>query len=116
MIETTTNNGGKVPMPMPTGGNGASGFRMTFTNHGTVRAGAGGGAGTPQRPDAEKIKTILAKRPYIEACRSPIAGACVDIDGDSWHKDGQRCERCGFGIDADPDSNGFRGFWGEPIE
>lgn len=60
-------------------------------------------------------REIQAKHPHIEACRSPVAGSCVDIDGDSWHKDGQRCDRCGFGIDAAPGTNGYRGYWGEPI-
>ncbi len=35
-----------------------------------------------------------------------IAGTCVDIDGDSWHRDGDRCDRCGFGFGA--------GAWSEP--
>jgi hypothetical protein len=44
--------------------------------------------------------------------RRPIAGTCVDIDGSSWHKDGQVCEHCGFGID---DFGDARGFWREPL-
>ena len=42
----------------------------------------------------------------------PVAGHCVDIDGASWHKDGDRCQRCGFGINDFGDGIGA---WGEPV-
>jgi hypothetical protein len=29
------------------------------------------------------------------------AGQCQDIDGCSWHQDGDRCDCCGFGVDLD---------------
>lgn len=45
--------------------------------------------------------------------RAPIEGRCIDVDGASWHKDGQRCEDCGFGIDRRRQAK--TGFWGEPI-
>ena len=35
-----------------------------------------------------------------------IPGHCIDIDDDSWHRDGDRCEDCGFGCGA--------GNWSEP--
>jgi hypothetical protein len=44
--------------------------------------------------------------------RSPVAGHCVSIDGDSWHSDGECCECCGFGIDDYGDGCGF---WREPL-
>jgi hypothetical protein len=44
--------------------------------------------------------------------RQPIAGACVSIDGDSWHRDGEHCEHCGFGLDDFGDGSGF---WHEPL-
>jgi len=31
-----------------------------------------------------------------------LPGYCYDIDGDTWHKAGERCERCGFGMDPAP--------------
>lgn len=44
--------------------------------------------------------------------RWPLAGKCIDIDGNTWHKDGENCEFCGFGID---DYSDGRGFWNEPL-
>lgn len=32
--------------------------------------------------------------------RHAHAGHCDDIDGCSWHQDGERCDCCGFGIDG----------------
>jgi hypothetical protein len=29
----------------------------------------------------------------------PVAGRCVDIDGNIWHKAGERCADCGFGVE-----------------
>lgn len=46
------------------------------------------------------------------AGRQPLAGHCVSIDGESWHRDGQSCARCGFGID---DFGDGRGHWDEPL-
>lgn len=28
----------------------------------------------------------------------PIGGHCIDIDGNTWHKTGDRCQHCGFGV------------------
>jgi hypothetical protein len=44
--------------------------------------------------------------------RAPVPGRCVDIDWNSWHRDGDSCSDCGFGIDGFGDG---RGFWSEPI-
>lgn len=30
--------------------------------------------------------------------RRPIAGHCIDIDRQTWHRDGERCQHCGFGV------------------
>ena len=48
----------------------------------------------------------------IHDARRPLAGFCLDIDGDSWHRDDHRCEHCGFGID---DAGDGRGYYDEPL-
>jgi protein gp37 len=35
--------------------------------------------------------------------RGNVAGQCVDIDGCTWHKDGDKCRDCGWGYPNDPD-------------
>jgi hypothetical protein len=54
-----------------------------------------------EHPDYEMpIELADAPRRHVHA------GQCQDIDGCSWHQDGDRCDCCGFGVD---------GTYGEPI-
>lgn len=45
---------------------------------------------------------------------TPMPGRCQDqdLDGGSWHKPGDQCILCGFGID---DFGDGLGFWSEPV-
>jgi len=43
------------------------------------------------------------------------AGHCVDIDGCTWHQDGQRCDCCGFGVDVWSEGGPSTGEYGEPF-
>ena len=40
---------------------------------------------------------------------------CTDIDGSSWHRDGEECARCGFGVNEHPELLDGKGIWGEPL-
>lgn len=55
---------------------------------------------------SEPIRSEAAES--VPAERKPtgaVAGHCFDINGDSWHKDGQVCKHCGFGVQSEQDGD-----------
>jgi len=59
-----------------------------------------------------KLIEVAAELEHGHSRRYPLAGKCVDVDMESWHRNGEHCDHCGFGID---DFGDGKGYWSEPL-
>ncbi len=71
----------------------------------------------PKRvPSAAPLVLILAPSEEVSILRyvgrghypGNVAGRCVDIDGQTWHREGDACDDCGWGYPNDPDRDNLR--------